>query len=326
MIKTENYLYGISPSNVVDVLKNRRQNEYIPNKLDDGYKVGLVVEGGGMRGLISCAAIDALYQLGFGNCFDSLYGTSAGAINCSYFLSGQITVGTSIYYENLIGKNFINICRWPSPMNIHYLFDDWITRGKALAVDKVLNSPASFDVFTTEVSTGRSKVFNNKELNRSEFIKALRASSSTPMFSTNKETISGVKCNDGLINDGIPIEKAIKDGCTHIVVLLTREYGFRKKETFIVSLLENLRLINYSKQYKAAFKERIEKYNKSLDFIFDKNNDTPNILAVVPGYDDCIISNSETNKDKLLLATRDSLKRVAFYLDEEQSTLRTLRD
>lgn len=203
-------LYGRQPANVIDVLKKRTAN-YTPQANNDGFKLGLVVEGGGMRGVQSCAAVDALWQLGYGSCFDNLYGTSAGAINCAYFMSGQITLGTSIYYENLIGNRFINVFRWPDPMDIHYLFDDWITGGKPLDVEVVLNSKTKLVITTTDCESGKPYNFSNRDIDKDTLIQALRASSSTPMFTTNKEKINGHILNDGIVNDGIPLREAIND-------------------------------------------------------------------------------------------------------------------
>ena len=52
-------------------------------------KLGLVVEGGGMRGVISGGALIALERLGLTSAFDEVYGESAGAINACYFLAGE---------------------------------------------------------------------------------------------------------------------------------------------------------------------------------------------------------------------------------------------
>ena len=59
-----------------------------PGQRRDPFKLGLVVEGGGMRGCVSGGALQALADLGLRDCFDALYGSSAGAINGTYFLSG----------------------------------------------------------------------------------------------------------------------------------------------------------------------------------------------------------------------------------------------
>jgi predicted patatin/cPLA2 family phospholipase len=50
-----------------------------PGRRADPYKVGLAIEGGGMRAVISAAMVAGLERLGLRNAFDAVYGSSAGA-------------------------------------------------------------------------------------------------------------------------------------------------------------------------------------------------------------------------------------------------------
>lgn len=59
-----------------------------PGQRSDGFKLGLVVEGGGMRGIVTGAMLMGLQDMGLTHCFDAVYGASAGAINSTYFLTG----------------------------------------------------------------------------------------------------------------------------------------------------------------------------------------------------------------------------------------------
>lgn len=59
-----------------------------PGQRRDGCKLGLVVEGGGMRGIVTGAMLMGLQDMGLTPCFDAIYGASAGAINSTYFLTG----------------------------------------------------------------------------------------------------------------------------------------------------------------------------------------------------------------------------------------------
>src|SRR5438067_7948971 len=65
----------------------------------DGNKIGLVVEGGGHRGVISAAMLCALYDRGFSHAFDAVYGCSSGAVNAAYFVAGQPRAVYSFYRE-----------------------------------------------------------------------------------------------------------------------------------------------------------------------------------------------------------------------------------
>jgi len=287
----------------------RRRSNYLPERDMDSFRLGLVAEGGGMRGMISASALEALDGLGFGHCFDEVFGTSAGAINGAYLVADQISLGASIYYENLTGTKFINTRKWPDIMNIGHLFDSWITSGKKLDVRKILASPVHLFISATHVQTGETVFFHNKEINGDQLISALRASVSTPMFSSNMERMGVDLYNDGAVQAGIPVEKALARGCTHILCLLTRHRGYRKKRGPIMRTFEFLQLRKYSRHYRKCYKERTLWYNNALETIYSDSGHTP-ILAVAPESTDFLIRNNETGEDNLRKVRGESFQRI----------------
>ena len=83
-------------------------------KREDGCKIALVVEGGGMRGCVSAGMVCALHHLGLRDAIDVVYGSSAGSIVGAYFISGQLPwFGPEVYYDKLTtaGKEFIDTSR-----------------------------------------------------------------------------------------------------------------------------------------------------------------------------------------------------------------------
>src|SRR3990170_3981468 len=86
-------------------------------------KLGLVVEGGGMRGVISGGALLAMDALGLAEAFDEVYAESAGAINGSYFLAGQAVLGSRIYFEDIANARFINPLRVRRILDLDFLVD-----------------------------------------------------------------------------------------------------------------------------------------------------------------------------------------------------------
>lgn len=72
----------------LQLLRQRALSRSHPTARKDPFKLGLVVEGGGMRGCVSGGALQALADVGLRDAFDAVYGSSAGAINSTYFLSG----------------------------------------------------------------------------------------------------------------------------------------------------------------------------------------------------------------------------------------------
>jgi len=63
-----------------------------------------------MRGAVSGGALQALHDLGFKSCFDSIYGSSAGAINATYFLADQ-REGVDVYSQDITNTQFIDLKR-----------------------------------------------------------------------------------------------------------------------------------------------------------------------------------------------------------------------
>jgi predicted acylesterase/phospholipase RssA len=80
--------------------------------------IGLVVQGGGMRGVYSMGALAALEEMGFGQCFDHVAGSSAGALNGAYFITGQASYGVETYIHYLSRKIFVNPFRFKKVVDI----------------------------------------------------------------------------------------------------------------------------------------------------------------------------------------------------------------
>ena len=83
---------------VIQLILDRLRSESQPLQRKDGYKLGLAIEGGAMRGVVSAGMVTALEYLGLLRVFDAVYGSSAGAFNGAFFLAGQAAFGTTIYY------------------------------------------------------------------------------------------------------------------------------------------------------------------------------------------------------------------------------------
>ena len=99
---------------VLQLLHERRKTKSPLTSTDsvrpDGMKVSLVVEGGGMRGCVTAGMVAAIHYLGMEDCFDDIYGSSAGTVIGAYFNTRQLPwFGPEIYYDSLTtaGKSFI---------------------------------------------------------------------------------------------------------------------------------------------------------------------------------------------------------------------------
>jgi predicted patatin/cPLA2 family phospholipase len=289
-------------------MRRRRENGYMPGRDSDGARLALIVEGGAMRGAISSGTLDALYQLGFSNCFDEVWGNSAGALNASYFVSGQITLGTTIYYENAIDPNFINLWNWPDPLNVEWLIENWIGNGKTLDVSAVMRSGTDLYIAATNAETGKVRFFSNREGRPDIIIPALEASCSVPLFVTKKVIIDGVRYNDGLVEAAIPIKYPAQN-CTHVVAALTREHGYRKVNKKLLKWGDNLVLRGYNAQYREQYQRKYLSYNSALDQLVSGKQPLYS-LVIAPSEGDFILRNHENRSVPLKKAVDQAMRRV----------------
>ncbi|KAL3809075.1 hypothetical protein ACHAXA_007860, partial [Cyclostephanos tholiformis] len=82
---------------------------------DDGYRIALAIEGGGMRGCVTAGMVAAIHHLDLSDAFDVVYGSSAGTVIGAYFITRQLPwFGPELYYDSLTtaGDGFINAKRF----------------------------------------------------------------------------------------------------------------------------------------------------------------------------------------------------------------------
>jgi predicted patatin/cPLA2 family phospholipase len=210
-------------SGVIDILRRRlAQGTRAPH--GDGARVALCVEGGGMRGVVSAGMVWALEHLGMTHAFDAVYGSSAGAINAAYFLAGQAAVGTTIYYEDINNRQFINLWRAIGSrpiLDLGYLIDDVAIRRKPLDVARVIAAASPLSVMATDAATGRRAILRNFSDGK-DLLAAMRAGATMPIVAGQPAAYGTGRYFDASLTEPIPVPTAEAEGYTHILTLLTR--------------------------------------------------------------------------------------------------------
>jgi predicted patatin/cPLA2 family phospholipase len=222
-----NTVYGVNPASTIDLLKERAHCFKQGREPADGRKACLIVEGGAMRGVISCAALMALEDLGMTNVFDEVYGASAGAVNAAYFLAGQAAYATSIYYQKINNTRILRHLWNRKIVDIDDLFDSVIARDRPLRVDRVLASRSRLFITIADASTGQA-FLGLAQSSETPLLTLLKASSAMPLLYNGLVTVGGRDCFDGGLINPLAIPDAIESGCTDILVLLTRPASFRE--------------------------------------------------------------------------------------------------
>jgi len=105
----------IKQTQTQDTTNSNKRNIHRTIPPDDGYKVALSVEGGGMRGCVTAGMVAAIHYLGLEDTVDVVYGSSAGTVIGAYFITRQLPwFGPELYYDALTtaGDRFINTKRF----------------------------------------------------------------------------------------------------------------------------------------------------------------------------------------------------------------------
>ena len=211
----------------LQLLKQRAFSGSQPGHRTDSFKLGLVVEGGGMRGCVSGGALQALADLGLRDVFDAVYGASAGALNATYFLSGQRD-GVEIYHDYIANERFIDLKRlWRSgdelepALNLTYLIDHVMEIEHPLNWDAVLNSSVPLKVVASSLDRLVPTILENFD-SKEDLANCLRASANVPQVAGEPILHRGESLVDAAVFEAIPFRLAIADGCTHVITLNTR--------------------------------------------------------------------------------------------------------
>jgi predicted patatin/cPLA2 family phospholipase len=241
-------------------------------------KRGLVLEGGGLRGLFTAGVLDVFMERGVK--FDGIIGVSAGAcFGCNY-KSGQI--GRVIRYNKRFARD-PRYCSWKSLLTTGDLFGaDFCYRKLPLELDvfdaaAFAANPAEFHVVTTDCATGQP-VYKRLDVADEVAFRWIQASASMPLVS-RPVAINGRELLDGGLSDGIPLRYFESLGYDWNLVITTRPHGYRKFPSWKIRLLKPL-LRKWPAVY-AALATRYTWYNRTLAYI-DERVEAKAALLVSP--------------------------------------------
>lgn len=227
------------------------------------YEAGLVLEGGGMRGLYTAGVLDFFIEKKLA--FSSCYGVSAGACHLASYMSGQRGRAYRISVDYLDDKNYCSaysLLKTGDLFNVDMCYNQIPNELDPFDYEAAEKYPGRGVVVVTDIKSGQAKYVELKDMRRD--LVAIRASASLPLVSRNVE-INGKMYLDGGMSDSIPIRKSLRDGNLKNIVVLTRPDGYRKKPTSNMAIMR----AKY-KDYPGVVRDMENRhivYNKSLDFV-----------------------------------------------------------
>jgi predicted patatin/cPLA2 family phospholipase len=197
-------------------------------KRPPGSRLALVVEGGGMRGAVSGGMALALDELGLAHCFDAAYGSSAGALNALWLVSGRAGAGIRTWTDagwlaTLIRRRRMLLRR--PVVDVDGLV---LRRYEALSpglYEALLAARTEFHPLATDVATGRAVDLYPEIRDVATLRTALRASSMLPLLAGPPVALGDRRLLDAGLSAAIPIRAALADGATHVLVLRSRRPG-----------------------------------------------------------------------------------------------------
>lgn len=237
--------------------------KYVNMQIDR--KTGLVLEGGGMRGVFTSGVLDAFMK--YDLYFNYVVAVSAGACNGMSYISRQPRRARLSNIDMLAKYDYISLkhlLRQGCIFDPDIIYDrlpnelipfDWNTYFKY---------SHTFEMVTTNCLTGTAEYMSeNKDKDRS--LSIVQASSSLPFVSKIVD-VDGIPMLDGGIVDSIPLMRAMQMGFEKNVVVLTRNKGYRSKEkdrktpSFVYKNYPRLRVV---------LSKRVKAYNDQLEMIDD---------------------------------------------------------
>lgn len=224
---------------------------------------GLVLEGGGMRGVFTSGVLDAFMKNGV--YFHYVVAVSAGACNGLSYMSRQIRRARISNIDYLAQYKYIGLRHLVTQGCIFdqkLLYDDFPNTLLPFDYDAYFNNPDEFEMVTTNCLTGRPCYLNEKH-NRQRLLDIVKASSSLP-YVCKIVTVDGVPMLDGGIVDSIPVMRAIERGHSGCVAVLTRNRGYRTSEKD--RKLPHFIYKNYPR-LRVVLSHRCETYNRQLELV-----------------------------------------------------------
>ena len=238
---------------------------------------GLILEGGGMRGVFTCGVLDCFMDNGIR--FPYAIGVSAGACNGLSYISRQRGRAKFSNIDLLDKYNYIGIkylLKKGNIMDFDLLFHTFPNEIIPYDYEMLANCKEHYEMVTTSCHTGKACYFEEKK-DANRVIDIVKASSSLP-FVCPITYVDGEPMLDGGIADSIPILRARELGYDNNVVVLTRNKGYRKpeKEIKAVSL--------FYKEYPALKKDirlRNKIYNEQISLV-EQLEDAGEIVVIRP--------------------------------------------
>jgi predicted patatin/cPLA2 family phospholipase len=224
---------------------------------------GLVLEGGGMRGVFTSGVLDAFmkYEL----YFPYVVAVSAGACNGLSYMSRQPRRARYSNIDMLRKYGYISLkhlIERGSIFDPNVLYERFPTEIIPFDYKGYAENPAIYEMVTTNCLTGQAEYLSEKHDARR--ITAIAKASSSLPYVAQITKVDGIPMLDGGIVDSVPVLRATSQGHPFNIVVMTRNKGYRSSEPDV-----KIPPILYKEfpRLRVALSHRVEVYNEQLDMV-----------------------------------------------------------
>jgi len=278
----------------------------------------LVLEGGSLRGVFTAGVLDVFMEQEIEMSY--VNGVSAGSMSGMSYVSKQIgrTIKVDLDYVN--DKRFLsfrNLVEKRSIFNFDFLFGELSNTLVPFDYDTFYKSEQIFEVIATRCKTGKPEYFEKSKCDN--FIDAVKASSSIPILS-RMISVGGKKYLDGGCSMPVAYQRAIDLGYEKIVLVLTREPGYRKP------LLDKWTKKGYERyfaplpRFLKALEDVPERYNRMQEEI-DRLEKEGRIYVIRPDHH-VTVQRTEQDKRKLEALYQEGRRLALEHMDSLKAYLK----
>src|ERR1700744_4438831 len=316
---------------VVQLIHRRRDEGSQPGARSDGRRVALVIEGGGMRGVVSAGMTAAIEQLGLRDAFDEVHGASAGAFNGAFLLAGQAAYLTALYPHGFGDPSFVNLrdtlLRGRPIFDMDYVIGEVWRHHRPLRTDEILSCGIALHCTATDVDS--TEIVDLTDLRDDEEIRcALRASGRLPWLAGPPVAFRGLRWLDGPLAEAIPVHAA-QTTATDMLVLQTRPHGIQHTplSSAVARLTDGyLAKINPALvELRLTRSERYDELSAELAPQASAPAARPAVCVIRPPADALLVGQMENRVSALTTAGSHGLRPPRMALEGQDPELRPTR-